>query len=463
MKPRLGLYVLPPGIAAAWNLFLVIGALFGIVMVAVVLNNRQFTAGWQMGLAALQFFVLLPLPFIAGHNLHQSRRVLMSRAAPLSAWRLEVRAVCVTLFMAWLLTSACGVGLTLIALTSTAEVNSAIAYCGLSAVYMAFFTVTSSPQLWFKGVIWPLGCLPPLITWGLRDSGHGFADFQDAPWLSVALGVLVLLAVLCWLHSSTVRSLRVQPDRSQRSQGHWYEFLKSKFRRPFIDTDQQPFTVLPVLIASQLPMVLQDSISLLSAWGDDVTAWNLIRVLCLAGYAHMLLTSSDVHARNLLAPGGAFRRRLGQRVVASTLVSAALFAVVMWCTLLLIKAVLTSFFALSPSTPTFNSAIPLACELVLAVSLITFVRGWEEASGYPIALLFGLAVLLVLTLLLVTGLLTFQRSPPSFGIVGPTYVAALLALAALLTAASNRVWARADLARIYRRRQTPDALPDRGW
>jgi hypothetical protein len=374
-----------------------------------------------------------------------------------------VRAVCVTLFVAWLVTSASGVGLMLIALTTTAEVNSAIAFCGLSAAYMAFLTLMSSPQLGLKGVVWLFGCLPPLIGWGLLKSGHGLAYFQDLPWLAVALGVSILSTTLWCLHACTIRPRRVQLGQARPIQGDWSDFVKSKFRRPFIESGQQPFKVLPILIASQVPMFVQTSSSLLSAWGDHFTVWNLIRIFLFTVYARSLLTSGDVHVRNLLAPGGGFRRRLGQRVVASTLVSVALFAAIMWCALLLIKAAFTSFFALPPFTPTFDSAIPLACELVLAVSLISFVRGWEEASGHPIELLFGLAALLVLTLLSVTGFLTLPSSSPSLGVVGPTYIAALLALAALFTAASNQVWARADLARIYRRRQTPDALPDRGW
>ena len=84
MTPRLGLAAVPPGLSAAWRIFMLINAMFALVILSVVIYTGSFTSDWQMGVTALQFFVLLPLPMIAGAHLAQSRRVLMSRAAPLA-------------------------------------------------------------------------------------------------------------------------------------------------------------------------------------------------------------------------------------------------------------------------------------------------------------------------------------------------------------------------------------------
>jgi hypothetical protein len=463
MRPRLGLYALPPGIVALWQLAIAISGLFAVVVLAMVIYTGRFTVGWQMGFAAVQIFALLPLPLIALNNLSQSRRVLMLRAAPLSTWRQEVRAVCGTLFSAWLITSACSLIVMLMVQSNIEEVAAVMVNGGLLALLMAWVILIAAPQMGLRAAAWLLPLIPLLFIGKIRASGLQFADLQAFPWLTLGVGLTLLLAALAWLHHCTVRTPQAQPDHVSVSRGTWLKDLARRFRMPLIDRDQQPFVLLPTLIASQLPLMMQSSFYLLSKWDDDISAWNLVRVLLMMAYAGMLLSSNDLHVRNLLAPGGVFRRRLGQRIVGSTLVSAALFAGIVLGVFLLFAYLLSIFFGNVRFIPSPSSALPTAGEMVLAVSMTTLMRGYLTTSPKLSVLLTWVFVVAVMLLMWAAGLFTFRGHPPSFGIVGPTYIVCLLSLAALFTAASNRVWARADLAGLYRKQQKPDALPDNGW
>jgi hypothetical protein len=463
MKLRLGLDTLPAGISAAWSLFLLIAALFALVIFAVVIYTGKFTSGWQMGVAALQFFVLLPLPMIAGFNLAQSRRVLMSRAAPMAVWRKEVREVCGSLFVAWAVVSGCSVLLALLLHASATELEDTIANSGFSAVYMVLVTLIATPQLGLRNFVWLLGIAPLLLIFGLDVTGHTFSDLKSAPWSLLFVGLTLLSVTLIWLHNRTVRPLKVQTVQATQKSTLWKFKLDDWFRLPLIDPDQKPFLLLPILLASQFSLLYRTSFSMLNTLGDDVTPWNVIRVWVLITYAQVFLSSRDMHWRNLLAPGGVFRSRIGQRIVISTLGSVTLFVAAMMCVLLLMDRGLASVLPHPQINPKWDATLPIACEVVLAVSLATLIRGFSAARRMQIAVLFSLLLIAVAAILYATGLLAFNASMPSFGVVNSTYLLGLLALAAICTLAANRVWARADLAGLYRKRQTPDALPDGGW
>ena len=85
------------------------------------------------------------------------------------------------------------------------------------------------------------------------------------------------------------------------------------------------------------------------------------------------------------------------------------------------------------------------------MSLATLIRGCAAAHRMLVAVFFSVVLIATLTALLTAELLNFQRHRPSFGIVGPAYIFGLLLLTDLFTAASNRVWARTDLAGLYRK------------
>jgi hypothetical protein len=463
MTPRLGLYMLPPGIAALWSITVLISALLALVVFLVVIYSSQLTAGWQMGLLVLQMVMLMPLPWIAAHNLAQSRRVLMSRAAPLTVWRGEVRAVCWTLFMAWLMTSLCAFGLTLMVSETTAQLAETASNCGLAALLMVLFTAAFASQMWSSRSIWIAAALPTLCFFVMRAMGYRVSDLREVPLVVLGLGATLLMLSLFYMNNRTVRTWRNDPERSSQLTSLWRTRLAGWFRRPYIDADQRQFALIPVILFAQLPMHLEGTGLLFSFWGDGINAWNLIRVLCLTAVAQGFVSSGDLHVRNLLAPGGVFRSRLGQRVFASTLVSVALFTTALLLVFFLAIQVLSMWFAEAKFQLSFSNTVPIACEVLMAVSLATLLRGYAAANRMLVASLFSVSLIATITALWATGLLTFQRHPPSFGTVGPTYIVGLLSLAALFTAASNRVWARADLAGLYRKQKRPDALPDNGW
>ena len=464
MKLRLGLGTMPPKVLGAWRAFLLLSALIALLIFAVVVYTGKFTAGWQMGAAALQCFVLLPLPLFAGFSLSQSRRILMSRVAPLALWRIEVRHVCGGLFVAWAVVSGCSLALTLAFSSGTAEFEVAVAYCGFSAIYMVLITLIVAPQLGLRKFVWLLGIAPLLLIFGLDVTGHTFSDLKSAPWSLLFSGLTLLSATLVWLHNRTVRPLEAMVGQATQKSPSRKDKLADWFRLPLIDPDQKPYVLLPVLLASQLPFLFTTtSFSMLSAIGGDITAWNVVRVLMLTVYAQMFLSSRDLHWRHLLAPGGVFRRRLGQRIVMTTIVSVALFAATLLCGLFLIDVVLTRFVPHERLTLTWAASLPIASELVFAVSLVALIRGYSAANRIQTLLILFAVLIATLAVLMTLGLLTFSRPVPTFGAVGNGYLVTLLGLAAICTVAANRVWARADLASLYRKRQNPDALPEAGW
>ncbi len=464
MTPRLGLAAVPPGLSAAWRIFMLINAMFALLILSVVIYTGSFTSDWQKGVTALQFFVLLPLPMIAGAHLVQSRRVLMSRAAPLATWRKEVRDVCRTLFMAWVIASGCSLALALMLRTTAAELDESIAYSGLSATYMGLLTLMAAPQLGLRNWRWLIGIAPMLLAFGLDAAGHTFSDLKRAPWSMWVVGTVLLSTTLVFLYRRTLAPLKVGTEKARHSNQAWTQRITDWFRLPLIDPTQQPYVLLPMLLAGYLPFAFTtDANTLLSTLGGDVTTWNVVRVLLLTVYAGIFLCSRDLHWRNLLAPGGVFRRRLGLRIVITTLASVARLTAVVLCALFLLGWLLSRFVPHAQLTLGWSASVPIALEVLLAVSLAALIRGYSTASGKRIALMSSVFLIATMSATIGAGWLTFSRTSPTFGVVGPSYLVALLTLTALCTAGANRVWARADLASLWRTQQNSEALPDRGW
>ena len=468
MKPRLMLEALPPGVAASWRITLLAAATVALIIFLVVSLGAPLTAGLQTGLYVLQLVVLVPMTWIAAHSLNQSHRVLVSRVAPLTAWRCEARDVCITVFAAWTVSSAATIALTLFARAGPLRLAEAASNGGVIAVLMVLLTAGMAAQHWSSRWGWRWAsrwvsiavALSMFALAGANIQGYRISDLREAPLLVLSTGALLLALFLFLLYRCTAPGPLAQPGTATGLQASWATRLHSWFRRPYLGSNTHPWTLLPVLFISALGLQFGFPDALFSVWGEDITAWNLMRVLILASYASHFLASGDLHVRKLLAPGGFFRRRLGQRIIASTLIEVVLFAVLLAVGIKCALWALPSSMKPMGNTFALSSGLPLASEVVFAVCLATLVRGFSPSSRTAASLLLVCAFMVTGALLWALDLMTPLRYVPGFGSVGAAYVAALLALAAALTAASNRVWARADLAGLYRKQQSPDTPLD---
>ena len=468
MKSRLDLSTLAPSAARLERTTLLLCALLTIMTASGVFRNGRLTDGWLVAMLFVQTVVLAPLAGIAAYNVTPSHRVLMARVAPLAAWRSEVQQVCIRVFMAWLMTSACLLSLTfglrLMGYASAPQVAEAVDYCGLTALSMALFATVFSARMWPLRLSFSLTLTVTffsiLAMLAVRVVGPRNLNTEDFPITSTAVGAALLLLSLVVLYRYAVLPLRSQPGSPNPRVAWWIQQLRDLFRRPYLDGNTQPLALLPVFVLVALALQFGHNEALYSLWGEDITAWNLLRVFILASYASHFVASRDLHVRKLLAPGGVFRQGLGQRVTASTLLEVALVAVVLAVGIEFAIWTLPSSLKTLGNMFTLSSALPLASEAVLAVCLATLVRGHSPSSPTAAHLLIVAVLITTGALLWAMGLMTPLRHVPGFGSVGVAYVAALLALAAALTAASNRVWARADLAGLYRKQQSPDTPLD---
>lgn len=460
MKPRASVYTVT-GLAALRLVAATSCSLFALAILSTVAFPSRTAAGWDMSLSALQSLVLLPLLMFALLRLPQLHSTLVKRVAPMEVWRQEVRAVCIILFAAWCITSACALAATLPVQANAPSLAVVLINCALSAWCITWLILIMAPQIGLRTVAFVLTVLGTLFNKQIRASDFQLADLQAAPSLTFVFGVAVLLAVLVRLYQCSVKATRVKPGESGWAKLAGLDFVAQWFRRPFIDPNDQQSSWPVFVFLFPFLSVMQRSAYLLSDWGDDITAWNVIRLLFMVCFAHTMLCSNDLHVRKLLAPGGVFRRRLGQRIVASTLMTVALFATAFFVVRNVFLHVLSAFVPEAASSLTLNSALITACEVTLAVSISTLIRGFVTTRPKLTALLLGLVPVAAIALFIATGLFAFQRHPPSLGIVGPAYVAALVLLAGPCTIAANRVWARADLADLYRKQREPQTLADR--
>ncbi|MCU0774075.1 MAG: hypothetical protein MUC74_06085 [Ideonella sp.] len=197
-------------------------------------------------------------------------------------------------------------------------------------------------------------------------------------------------------------------------------------------------------------------------WDSTVTPLGIYRLLFFTLLALSMISSRTLHWRCLLAPGAAWRARLGVEVAAST-----------W---LLVVLVLTVLFgaagaltiAWSDDGEALWQSVPdlllrylpvLLLELALACALAALLRGWAGSYERAALALLGIGIAVALGLLalwILTG-----HSLPVLLHRDARYVVGLLLLTLALLLWNRRIWRRADFGALMRAaRRKPQLHPE---
>jgi hypothetical protein len=449
LRLRLGVETMPARVLLLCG----VTVLYSVIVVALALLSAATGHGvsdvslkWTL---LLQLSVLLPLPLATMAQLVEMRWVSLSRVWPSSALRQDVRGVCHVLWLAWALVALPALVLALLTLGSSVTLVEAGVGPALAALTLAMFALQGAA---WQGLIHPAWLLAPgpAIAW-LAARGW------DTPWtdllafgpLGMAIGLLSLPGVLMWLQQRLAQPLQLAAGPTPRTPRQWFAEASGSLgeRWHYVDARQGGPTLAIMVPIISLQVAIPNNVVLVP-WGSEVTGWYGLRILLLAAYVTTALRSRDLHWRWLLAPTGAFRHQLGQRIVASTLGSLA----VILCVVGLVELPLMHWIGLSwsdASARVLSYGAPLALDLVLATALAAGVRGLSPRYVWSVlALSAGMCAWVLVGWL--AGLSFWPGDNTALWHRDATFAAATLGLAAFFTLLANRIWARADLGQIFR-------------
>lgn len=457
MKLPGALNLLPPGMLPAWG---VIAALILVVSVLAVLS--ALTGGdpgthWRGALLMLQLSATLPLPLALVSALVEARRLTLGRVAPRKALWADLRGSRLALLTGWLLIGAADTALVWLHAGTAWPPAAVLLPAAVASLALALMVMQGAA---WHGLARALWLVAPLAVVAL-GAGYGWAEL----WTHLqALGPWWHLALLCslplawrWLELRLSAPLRIvagpQPLTPRRRLAAATVAITERWR--YVDARSQG-----MVAAIWLPQVLANNAFFgqnsfwSTPWGGGINAWYLPRLMLLALLATLLLRSSQMHWRWLLAPTGAFRRRLGQRIVVATLGLLLAIVVLIVAIAALILLVTGHFNGGKAWDMALHQGLPLALDILLAVTLATWVRGRVPSLVVAGLVYLGLAAAWLM-LLWVLGFTLQAFEAPALWQRDATHAIASLLLAALFTRLANRAWARADLGTLFREPHKP--------
>ncbi len=451
MKAPRALDLTPPSVRVVWGFFAALALIVSVLAVVSAFTSTNPGTSWRGELLLLQLGAILPLPLTMISALVEARRLTLGRVAPRLALRADRHGSRHAVVAVWLLVSAADAALVWLH-AGTAWPPAAVLWPAATvSLVLALMVMQGAAWNGLAPVPWLLA--PPALlalgTW------YGWAalwgDLQAlGPWWHLA--PLCSLPLAWWrLERRLSAPLRIAPGpqvlapRQRVAAGT--VALTERWR--YVDARAQG-----VATAIWLPQLLAESAfsgrnSFWSTpWGGGINAWYLPRLMLLALLATLLLRSSQMHWRWLLAPTGAFRRRLGQRIVASTLGLLLAVATVIVGIAALILLGTGHFHGAKAWDLALHQGLPLALDILLAVTLATWVRGRVRSLMAAGFVYLGLAATWLL-LLWVLGFKLQAFEAPALWLRDTTHATATLLLAALFTLLANRAWARADLGHLF--------------
>ena len=308
---------------AWWTLGGTVSAIGLVLALHTALTGAPFPADWRIVLFLVAWFTLLPMPELAWSALQARREVWVARVAPLSAVRVAERDFWMTLGLSLLVTAlplsmgavlapppggaaaavlfANGLlggtlGLGVIAAAAwRGQLPAAWALPGVSGLLLAPFVlmpddnwaVWQSAQGWRAGVLLALLATPVLAVRLLRN---GLQSDQSAARSETEPRIALRTRMHGWLRGFTEQFRLVDGGGIAVAMGAWYPITSQLF--------------------SRLPEA-----GIFTPMNSDATPVALLRIFALTMLPLCLLSTPNLHWRQLLAPGGALRTRLGMSIV----------------------------------------------------------------------------------------------------------------------------------------------------
>lgn len=461
----------------SWTLALSIAVASLIIAVLMAVNGTPVGLDWTPAFFTAASMLVATLPLLTLPALRAEGRVLRARRVPAAVWRDRVRGHTLLVSISVLVAALALVLLRMLSVPAPVDLLQALLPGALlMAVAGALLLLAAAADRLLPPLAGAALCVALVVAmhqgsalgalaWGAVGP-HNQASGSQA-WQAVLLGLAgtVLLPLsLAAVQRRLLMTAQAMPLAARASQTtlSWPGQLAAVLRRPFerlrlLDgaANGWVWAVLLSQVPNNLAMGLRNpDVSFLQPWDSSVTPLHALRLLLLTALALAVLRSDAMHWRCLLAPVGRFRRQLGPRIVAGSV----LFLLLTLSLVLLAAGLAFTLLPFMPAVPwarlpslALAYLPPLMADLLLATALATWLRGAAGSLGRTWAAL--AAVVLALALVFV-GAAVLPFSTPvhdkllwvrSWG-----HLAGELALAAVLTLAAQRVWQRADLAQLAR-------------
>lgn len=456
----LGLLATRPALLPAWGVLALACCILALVLAAESVSRGELGALGGLGTLPLMLGAALPVPLAIVSALLEARRVTLGRVAPRGFLGSDAAGASRLLAVTCLLAGAPSALMLWWASGSVAPPATLLLPWALASVALALMLMQGAawhglaPALW---LVAPFVAVAGVLAWGWPGLR---AALDHAGPLAHATMLAALPLAWRWLRGRLSTAARFAPSPQRRTPRQHVAAITTAFteRWRYVDARAQGSVIAVFWIPHVLSMnSFQGSSFWTTAWGADITAWYLPRLLALTLIATLLLRSPRMHWRWLLAPTGRFRQGLGQRIVASTL--GLLFGLV------LVVASLAALLALALGSLDATQTLPLAwkygapwaLDIVLAVALAAWLRALMRSLMATVMLqTSGLAI----WLLMAWGLGWPPRATEAAALWqrDAAHAVATLVLAALFTALANRAWARADLDPLGREPRAADAF-----
>lgn len=450
---------MPLAMQSASVLFLLLNVMFMLLAGGKVVQGEPLPSFWTAPIMVTSLGVGSITTWMFMHDAYAARHVIMGRVAPVSALRSEETARRCALLLVWAGSSLPVALLGWPVGPSQVMPGGWIAGPSLLAVWMALCAIHVAAwhgSLPAVGLIAPL----PLVTWlALQGWDQVLSTWRSPGRVVNGLLALILPWALSWLGQRLEVGWRLRVGaRPPSIRGRVAAFVnRVALRWQYVDAGGGVFVLL-----FQLALQLNGSgIVVLVPSGGRVTVWFGLGIAACALFCAPALTARDLHWRWVLAPKSGFRSGLGHRVVGFTLLRlvGGLGAVAAVALPVALHA------GASPGDVAKWSgrvALPMLNDLALGVAIAAFIRGrvsnaatWR-GLGIPIGV--GLAGT-ALALLWIgpwhgNPVLWLREWPHELGTLG---------LTAAITQLANRTWAKADLGRILRERDTAIQRNRNSW
>lgn len=330
-----------------WGLFVLAAGVFTLLAGISASTSGALVGEWHVLSTTLAGWLLLPLPFVTLSAVRLQCRVWKGRIAPRSAVQQTLRDHGRTL---WLSGSLAALPLCMLRLVAHPEgepwAHAVLAAVWTAALLAALLGTALLLAAAANGLLgWPWGVLAGTALFALLAQGPQRLPAWTRPgmgWafeLPLTSGLVAgLTALLAPLAVRLVQERLAQAQAAEGLRPGPIERLKRGYRAfagRWDVVDKGGFHLAPVLAGPLAANITNPNsvIQFFQPLGSDVTASHGLRIATLAVFAASVLWGPALHWRNLLAPGGHFRRDIGLHLVACTLTvfmafTVAAFAVV---------------------------------------------------------------------------------------------------------------------------------------
>jgi hypothetical protein len=275
--------VMPTEMVRMWAFLQIFSVVLLVFAGGKVAHGDSLTSEWAWPMWIVQLGFACTVPWAVVRAMSDARRMLSGRAAPVAAMRLDSRASCHALLLAWI-----GTSLPLVIFDELGGGGpgsaSWTASPSLLALVLALCVVQAAA---WQGWLHVLGCLAPvplLVGLALWGWDGGLAEWRRLGPLTHALMAASLPVTLAWLGRRLEAIGRASSDVRRPSPRWRFAALSAdlRMRGQFVDADGIAWLVVLQLVAL--------SAVLLTPSGRHVTVWSGVGLLLLTVFCQQSLT-----------------------------------------------------------------------------------------------------------------------------------------------------------------------------